>query len=144
MKQWGSLAYNRLSILLPKFLYSTFLSMKTPSRNVFGLGSFSECSDDVRSTDLGRKGGWGIQPEINFLDQRTTAPSSRTRLSLRHLLFSAQRAKFPQDSEIRHLIQTSCWKTFFQQNSKVKLARWNFIKEITHHYVLVHLKISVF
>ena len=86
--------------MLPKFLYSTFLSMKTPSRNVFGLGSFSECSDDVRSTDLGRKGGWGIQPEINFLDQRTTAPSSRTRLSLRHLLFSAQRAKFPQDSEI--------------------------------------------
>ena len=31
--------------------------MKTPSRTVFGSGSFSECSDDVRSTDLGRKGG---------------------------------------------------------------------------------------
>lgn len=63
-----------LSILLPKLLYSTFLSMKTPLRAVFGLGSFSECSDDVRSTDLGRKGGvYSQKPTLQIREQDSQA-----------------------------------------------------------------------
>ena len=65
-----------LSILLPKLLYSTFLSMKTPLRAAFGLGSFSDCSDDVRSTDLGRKGG--VHSQKSTLQMREQDSQAQT------------------------------------------------------------------
>lgn len=67
-----------LSVLLPKFMYSTFLSMKTPLRAAVWLRVFSpEYSDDVRSTDFCRKGGVHSEKsalQIRELDGHTQGP----------------------------------------------------------------------